>query len=376
MNSLLFKNSIVSRSILPPAKSKTIAQPKLSINVPGDQYEQEADEMAERVMQRPANENNYRPKTGIIGASLQRKCTECEEEEKRRKLIMRKAEGSSSGIQASTSFASSLNASKGGGSPLPQGTKSFMENAFSTDFSSVRIHADSQASEMSNAINARAFTYGNDIYFNNAEFILESNKGKKLLAHELMHVVQNNNNILTKQIQRLGANNGCNVPQRNAIHQAIYDARGWINNMLKKVNANPNDPNIIRALRRNFGSTYGVTANLPMIVNRIRRVYGLLTSNAMNCDSGTDPLCVSGFCGFTVAGSLLSIICPHTITSGGNYLIGCVLHEAFHAAYTNFTVDEYSGWHGAATGTPGYPGPGVEPLLNADSYTSFVIDLS
>ena len=146
--------------------------------------------------------------------------------------------------------------------------------------------------------------------------------------------------------------------------------------MLAKVSANPADPLIRNALRRNFGPTYGVAANLTMIVDRIRKAYGLLASGTINCDPGTDAICVAGNCGFSVPGSLISTICPDTIATGGNFLIGCVLHEIFHAAFSGFTVDEYSGWHGAATGTAGYPGVGVDPLLNADSYTSFVIDLS
>lgn len=200
MNSLLHKNSLVSKPFMPLSKTKIAVQPKLTINEPGDQYEQEADAMAEQVMRMPANENQVKPTTGLIGASVQRKCAACEEEEKKKKPVMRKSENGNGSVQASPSFASSLQASKGAGSPLPQGTRSFMENAFSTDFSGVRIHADSKASEMNKGINARAFTNESDIYFGSGEYMPQSNDGKKLLAHELTHVVQqnNHNNIFTK----------------------------------------------------------------------------------------------------------------------------------------------------------------------------------
>ncbi len=115
---------------------------------------------------------------------------------------MRKAETGNSGMSVSSSFASSLNASKGGGSPLPQGIRSFMEDAFSTDFSSVRIHTDSQASEMSRGINAKAFTTGNDIYFKSGEYSPNTENRKRLLVHELTHVVQQSNDISAKNIQR------------------------------------------------------------------------------------------------------------------------------------------------------------------------------
>jgi hypothetical protein len=55
------------------------------------------------------------------------------------------------------------------------------------------------------------------------------------------------------------------------------------------------------------------------------------------------------------------------------YQAGCVLHEAFHSAFADFTGDSYSGWGGHSGSTPGYPS--ANPLKNADSYTSVVIDL-
>jgi len=168
-----------------PAK----VQPKLTIGAIDDTYEREADAMADRVMQMPSTlgaNSFFKPANA---KTLQRKCSGCEQEDKKNHL-MRKESGISSGLSVSSSFASSLSASKGGGSPLPKATKNFMETAFRTDFSSVKIHADSQASEMSKRINAKAFTYGNNIYFREGQYNTLSREGKQLLAHELTHVVQ------------------------------------------------------------------------------------------------------------------------------------------------------------------------------------------
>jgi hypothetical protein len=170
------------------AAAAPVVQPKLEINQPGDRYEQEADAMADNVMRLPAANTQVKPVTGLIAKSVQRKCIECEEEEK--KKLMRKTEGPGYGIQASPSLVSSLNASSVGGSPLPVATRGFMENAFSADFSRVRVHSDSKASEMSRDINARAFTTGSDIYFKGGEYNPDSSEGRHLLAHELAHVVQ------------------------------------------------------------------------------------------------------------------------------------------------------------------------------------------
>lgn len=189
MNSLSYRNNSVARPLtLMPHRS---VQAKLTINTPGDHYEQEADAMANRVMSMGTGQNHLKAVTGLIGNSVQRKCAACEEDEKK-KTVMRKAEGGG-GIQASSSLQSSLANSKRGGASLPGGTRNFMENAFSSDFSNVRIHTGGKASEMNNGINARAFTYGSDIYFNNGQFSPQSNEGRKLLAHELTHVVQQGN---------------------------------------------------------------------------------------------------------------------------------------------------------------------------------------
>src|SRR5690554_4587052 len=83
-------------------------QPKLTINTPGDKYEQEADRMAEKVMRK---EENIAAASGQPSTSLQRKCAACEEEEEGQEL-MRKAE-SGAGVTAGPSLIYHLNASKG-----------------------------------------------------------------------------------------------------------------------------------------------------------------------------------------------------------------------------------------------------------------------
>jgi hypothetical protein len=91
---------------------------------------------------------------------------------------------------ATPQLASQLNSSKGGGQPLPKDTLSSMGQAFGTDFSNVRVHTGSRAQEMSQSIQAKAFTHGSDIYFNRGQYNPGSTEGKRLLGHELTHVVQ------------------------------------------------------------------------------------------------------------------------------------------------------------------------------------------
>ena len=96
---------------------------------------------------------------------------------------------------------SQLNSSKGAGSPLPSGIQKSMGSEFGSDFSNVRIHTGSEAIQMSQDIGAQAFTHDNDIYFNEGKFSPESSSGKHLLAHELTHTVQQNNNDISRQTE-------------------------------------------------------------------------------------------------------------------------------------------------------------------------------
>jgi outer membrane protein OmpA-like peptidoglycan-associated protein len=183
-------------------KGNGMLQTKLTIGQPNDKYEQEADEMADKVVQRLANPS-VQTKCAHCEEeekknAVQRKCAECEKEEE----LHTKAESSSTSI-ASPHVESSLNASKASGNPLPANTKSQMENSFGADFSNVRLHTDNRAAEMNQHLNAQAFTHGSDIYFNSGKYDTNSTGGKHLLAHELTHVVQQGESIKTK-IQCLG----------------------------------------------------------------------------------------------------------------------------------------------------------------------------
>ncbi|MDJ1183704.1 DUF4157 domain-containing protein [Roseofilum casamattae] len=93
-------------------------------------------------------------------------------------------------FNASKSVESRIQAKQGGGRPLPDTTRSFMEDRFGNDFSQVRIHTDSTAVQLSQDLQAKAFTHGRDIYFNSGYYNPSSNSGKHLLAHELTHTIQ------------------------------------------------------------------------------------------------------------------------------------------------------------------------------------------
>jgi hypothetical protein len=187
------------------ASVSPLLQAKLSIGQVNDKFEQEADRIAEQVLsmappttpniqqQTKAEQEEIQTKllveaiTPIVqrqevleeDESIQAKCESCEEEEQ--------VQRSPSGVpQVQTDLEDRLNASKGGGSPLPDEVRSFMEPRFKSDFSQVRVHTDNKSVQMNRDLNAQAFTHKKDIYYGAGK----SPSNNVLTAHELTHTVQ------------------------------------------------------------------------------------------------------------------------------------------------------------------------------------------
>ena len=185
-------------------------QTKLTIGKPGDRYEQEADRVAEQVVNAPENlqkeeeDKNQLSMKPVV--QRQGEMPEKEEEEMQAKPLLQRQEAmpekeeeemaqtkvSDSGDRSADmeDLESQLSYTKGGGSPISEETRNDMESKFGSDFSDVRVHTDSTAVDMNQSIQAQAFTHGQDIYFNSGKYSPDSNQGKLLLAHELTHVLQ------------------------------------------------------------------------------------------------------------------------------------------------------------------------------------------
>jgi hypothetical protein len=83
-----------------------------------------------------------------------------------------------------------IQSARSGGQSMDSGVRTQMESAFGADFSGVRVHNDAGADTLSQTLNARAFTTGQDIFFRQNEYNPGSSSGRELLAHELTHVAQ------------------------------------------------------------------------------------------------------------------------------------------------------------------------------------------
>lgn len=178
-------------------------QARVAIGKADDPLEREADVMAERAVAAPSPAA-VPPAAGLSGAvsrapAILRMAEAGDEEIQARPLAQREGGGGES--TASEDFSVALSASKGGGAPLPDGVRASLEPGMGADFSGVRVHTGPQAARMNREVGAQAFTHGNDVYFNEGAYSPGTGEGRRLIAHELAHTVQQGASV-RKRVQR------------------------------------------------------------------------------------------------------------------------------------------------------------------------------
>lgn len=166
----------------PTCEAKNI---NLPISHPNDASEIEADRVAGKVMRMPLSET-LKPTTSLT-AKLHRK----NRGRDKGGAIPLKNTFSNNAAKSSI-IKDVLNSS---GQPMDSETRSFFEPRFGQDLSNVRVHTGGRAAQSAKAVNASAYTVGNDIVFNENQFNPQSETGRTLLAHELAHTIQQNGKI-------------------------------------------------------------------------------------------------------------------------------------------------------------------------------------
>jgi len=166
----------------------------LRIGDPNSSFEREADRFAEQIMAGDAPIRPWSLSHVSLGQTLQRKCgcggssdskDECDDC-KKKKLLQRKPTATSAPHIAPPIVHSVLNSS---GRPLDRETRSFFEPRLGVDLGSVQVHDDDRAARSAEAVNAHAYTVGSSIVFGEGRYKPENVEGRRLLAHELTHVV-------------------------------------------------------------------------------------------------------------------------------------------------------------------------------------------
>ncbi|MBI1296158.1 DUF4157 domain-containing protein [bacterium] len=191
-----------------------------------------------------------------------------EEEEE---MVQGKHEHGPEGGEVEPSVTSQIQAARGSGRTLDEGVRGSMESGFGADFSKVRVHTGGQADKLNRSLNAKAFTLGNDVFFGKGQYNPSSSSGKRLLAHELTHTVQQ----------------GAAKVQREEMDEELAQAKN-----LKESNpiAQRED---VAPLQRAFVVNTNVTSSKSMgdgaqasetgslLENRVQRAPGLYTSDEL-----------------------------------------------------------------------------------------------
>jgi hypothetical protein len=153
-------------------------QTKLTVNIPGDVYEQEADRVADAVMRMPESRADSEAVVDTMASPAQVETSAV-------------PAGDSGGFAAPPIVHDVL---RSPGQPLDTATRTFMEPRFGQDFSDVRVHTDAGAAESAAAVGARAYAVNRTIVFGSGEYAPTARKGQDLLAHELAHTMQKGGN--------------------------------------------------------------------------------------------------------------------------------------------------------------------------------------
>ncbi len=114
------------------------------------------------------------------------------------------------------------------GQPLDPATRAFMEPRFRHDFSRVRVHTDEQAAESARSVNALAYTVGRDVVFEGGQYAPRTEQGKRLLAHELAHVVQQSRGGQTPQVDPNTAHERHAALVAGAVMRGRAPDHGWV----------------------------------------------------------------------------------------------------------------------------------------------------
>lgn len=405
-----------------------LIQTKLTVSEPGDSHEQEADRVADEVMRMAAPAHN----TAV--PQIQRKCDSCEEEEISRKTdeeekeeetpVQRKA--ANQNASPNSSFAKG-EISTGNGQSLPASARSFFEPRFGSDLSDVRIHADAEAARTASDLGARAFTTGRDVFFNSGQYAPDAFEGRRLIAHELTHVFQQNEAGET-QIHRQGDGGGpthvfifggvpdfldcsrrdldsvpdtscCSGHTRSLIPGLYTRSREHMDRAIQRM---ADGANMDGAIARHFGSD--ALSERSEILSRLRLIRAELnkeSTHTIRCrialtaanSIGYDLLqrvdgrlfCQSNVQASARVGGTVATLCVdiHGSPAGG---WSTLLHEMVHlsgvgnlpdrsaATTAQTSAREYETYeHERGAGL--YPNPMPFSLRNADSYSSFVEEI-
>lgn len=371
---------------LTPRPNSPGLQAKLTVGDPHDAFEREADHVADQVMRmgEPGLESdNLLPATGT-GPRIQRTCAACADELKRQPVEEEEEDLQAKALPGRTpgvgeAAGSQITVPRAGGRPLPHFLRSFFEPRFGYDFRQTRIHTDAVAAESAARVRAKAFTVGRHIVFGAAQFAPQTGEGKRLLAHELTHVVQQSRGSRLSRtpdlrIQRQPSNctpavTGVNPPRdpQQEVADAHDTALNWAQTASREIQTIQQGGTVRPFVRRSFDFHFA-TPNPGQLTTIRNRANGIVTrlnrgSRIYFCNTGASIDCrnpnvqAATFCPSTTQ---YTRICPFFFNASLLMRPLILLHEAAHAAGACAHIYTNQGNY-----------PGNNPPANAEAYAQF-----
>lgn len=268
-------------------------QAKLAINEPGDQYEQEADRVAERAVRLP--EPRLQRACACGGG-----CPKCQTDQmgqQHERLQPKRVQPSGTErIAAPPIVHEALSAP---GEPLDIATRNFLEPRIGHDFSQVRVHTDAKAAESARAVKSLAYTVGRDVVFAAGRYEPSTIAGRQLLAHELAHVAQQDAGTALPEpvLQRYSHEDCTETDLRTHIWPADGIAKRKVDAAIAAVTASP-----VAASTQALFAKYFMTRtpDVATIASLFRQVKAGFDGNSYTyeCEDDCDPgeNAYSGWC--------------------------------------------------------------------------------
>jgi hypothetical protein len=387
-------------------------QTKLTINTPGDQYEQEADRVADQVMRMPDD-----PSQALTAPVLRRKCacggsgggsgtcSECAKKEE----LQRSTAGPAAVPEAPPivhdvlgQLGRPLDASlrtffeprfghdvgkvperidypqappmvhdvlRSPGRPLDPETRSFMEPRFGYDLSHVRVHEGTQAGESTRAVNALAYTVGSHIVIGDRNPSPHTAPGRRLLAHELTHVLQQRAANYSWGILQRETISDCDTEQARLVSSAVAIARRNLAHVDYELHG-PLSADIQNALWIYFRDTSPTGA--AKVSSNLSKLWSNLGGLSFECEDD----CSTDLVGYTPLGTILTglgniHLCMNNLEGKVDKIADTMIHEAAHYFLLASDSYDYYDRECAETDETVQASPGGKFTL-ADSYNCLV----
>jgi hypothetical protein len=235
------RSAAAERAPLQAAPASPTIQPKLEVSAGDDPLEHEADRVANQVMRMPDQEVSVK---SVPSPQLHRKCAECGKEDKAAQNLQMMAAAAS---KAPAGVAPSIvhDVLRSPGQSLDEPTRAYFEARLGHNLSRVRVHTDSRAVESANSLNALAYTVGNNVVFGFSATV----DRKRLLAHELVHVLQQSS-VSSPFLQRQAREEGESLPGGPGMERTVPGGT--------KQPPRANSPEAIREEAQHIGSLWGL----------------------------------------------------------------------------------------------------------------------